>query len=520
MRDDTWLRGVRPIGEGEAADPSAYAAARPVGGEGWPDPDMTLLRSEHGAAPELPLEKVFGSVWARWIAEAADAKGAPPDYIAAAVLAVAGSLIGNARWVSPWNGWAEPPILWVVLIGAPSAGKSPALDAALAPLRALERRLQRDAERDLAAWRERKEAADLALVAWKAETRDALKGEREPPRKPDAADPGPEPQVPRLAVNDATVERLAVILAMQPRGTLAVRDELAGWLANMSRYANGGSDKPFWLEAYGGRAFTVERMSRDPVRVERLTVAVLGGIQPDRLSSLLIKADDDGMLARLLPSWPEPAPVRRPASAPDEAFAEEAFARLYGLAMPTGEYGEPRPWFVPFAEPARVVLDAFRCWVRDEEGREAGLMQSFIGKLPGMAARLALILAHLDWAAGRGALPPDQVTADQFGRAACYVEDYALPMARRAYAEASAPPEERAAQRLARLIVEEGWETFTLRDVTRRARQGLRRNAEVEPALDVLTQAAWIRPDRQASGPKGGRPQLLFRVNPAVRRRP
>jgi hypothetical protein len=297
-------------------------------------PDMTLLRPERGAAPELPLAAVFGPVWGQWIAEAADAKGAPPDYVAAALLAVSGSLIGNARWVAPWAGWAEPPVLWAALIGAPSAGKSPALDAALAPLRAMERRLRRDAERDRAAWAEKDEAAKLALAAWKTEATKALKEGDDPPPKPKAADAGPEPHIPRLAVNDATVERLAVILAKQPRGTLAVRDELAGWLANMSRYANGGSDKPFWLEAYGGRAFTVERMSREPVRVESLTVAALGGIQPDRLASLLIKADDDGMLARLVPVWPEPAPVKRPEVAPDEAFAEEAFARLYGLAMP------------------------------------------------------------------------------------------------------------------------------------------------------------------------------------------
>lgn len=111
------------------------------------------------------------------------------------------------------------------------------------------------------------------------------------------------------------------------------------------------------------------------------------------------------------------------------------------------------------------------------------------------------------------------MTAGHFRRAACYGEDYALPMARRAYAEASVPPEERAAQHLARLIVEERWEEFTQREVTRRERQGLRRNADVEPALDVLTQAGWIRAGRQASGPKGGRPQMRYRVNPGVQAR-
>jgi len=36
----------------------------------------------------------------------------------------------------------------------------------------------------------------------------------------------------------------------------------------MTRYAGGGSDRPFWLEAYGGRGHTVERMGRPPVQVD------------------------------------------------------------------------------------------------------------------------------------------------------------------------------------------------------------------------------------------------------------
>ncbi len=65
----------------------------------------------------------------------------------------------------------------------------------------------------------------------------------------------------------------------------------------MSRYSGGGSDRRFYLKAYGGRAYTVERMGRKPVHIERLTVGVLGGIQPDRLHSLLIRSDDDGLRA-------------------------------------------------------------------------------------------------------------------------------------------------------------------------------------------------------------------------------
>jgi len=47
------------------------------------------------------------------------------------------------------------------------------------------------------------------------------------PARPPEADAREEPHVPKLEVNDATVEGLTKILARQFWGTLVVRDELA-----------------------------------------------------------------------------------------------------------------------------------------------------------------------------------------------------------------------------------------------------------------------------------------------------
>lgn len=485
------------------------------GSRSWPEPDMTLLRPDRGEPPQFPGADVFGETWANWIAAASEAKGAPQDYVAAALLAAAGSLIGNSRWTTIWEGWSEPPILWTMLIGPPSANKSPALDAVMEPLRAVERRIKARAESAHKAWKVKDEAAGLAAAAWRESYKSAVKGNKKPPEKPAEADAGPEPHIPRLIVNDVTIERLADLVSKQPRGILAMRDELSGWLGNMKRYANGGSDQPTWLEVYGGRSHVAERMSRNTY-VERFTVGILGGIQPDKLSSLLLHADEDGMLARLLPIWPALAPLRRPTRPADDGFAERAFERLYGLEMPLDEECAPRPWFIPFDEEARGLMLDFMRWGRDMEAEESGLLVSFIGKSRGFAARLALILAHLEWAGSAEAKPPALVTAAHFGRACHFVAEYLLPMARRAYAEAATPPEERAARALARLIHDERLETFTTRDIVRRERRGLRRIAEVEAALHSLTQGGWVEADRHGSGPKGGRPRVVYAVNPRV----
>jgi hypothetical protein len=175
------------------------------------------------------------------------------------------------------------------------------------------------------------ELAKLAESTWKEAAKAAISKGTTPPARPTGCDAGAPPHIPRLMVSDATIERLGAILAQQPRGTLQMRDELAGWLEGMQRYAGGGTDRPFWLEAFGGRGFTVERMGREPLTIDRLSIGVLGGIQPDRLKSLLFKSDDDGLLARFLPIWPEPAPLRRPQAWADEALMDNALARLLAL---------------------------------------------------------------------------------------------------------------------------------------------------------------------------------------------
>ncbi len=481
----------------------------------WPAPEARFLRPELPAPPALPLDDMFGPIWAAWIRKAAEAKAAPSDYVATALLSVAGATIGNTRWASPWADWAEPPIIWAMAIGTPSMNKSPGFDAVLSPLHKLESEARKRVEAEVSDWKDRAEVAKIAEAAWKEGVKAAMKDGKEVPSKPSSASPGPEPVRPRYAITDATVEKLGVILASQPRGVLQFRDELAGWLHGMTRYSGGGSDRPFWLEAYGGRAFQVERMGRDPVYIDFLSVGVLGGIQPDKLKSLLFKADDDGLLARFLPVWPNPAPITRPSAGGDDGFLSAALERLIALKMPANEDGTLRPWSVPFAEDAANLFQEYRETVRGWETGAEGLLLSFTGKLPGLAVRLSLILAYLDYAAD-GMEQPSVIATAHFGRAAHFVEAYVLPMARRAYADASIPKEERAARRLVSIIRDMRLERFTSGQILAMERAGLSTKADLDPALNALEEANVIRKVIGPTSPKGGRPMRLYVVNPAL----
>ena len=182
---------------------------------------------------------------------------------------------------------------------------------------------------------------------------------------------------------------------------------------------------------------------------------------------------------------------------------------------PSTPSSHPRPWFVPFTEETRALLDDFRKAARGWEFGAEGLLLSFIGKLPGLAVRLSLVLAFLDWVADGGA-EPQEIGRHHFGRAAHLVEAYVLPMARRAYAQASASKAERAARRLVAVIREQGWTRFTSRDVLRLERAGLGTAAALDPALALLEEADCIRAVPIPPTPRGGRPVRMFTVNPAL----
>jgi hypothetical protein len=72
-----------------------------------------------------------------------------------------------------------------------------------------------------------------------------------------------------------------------------VSDELAALFLNMGRYS-GGQDNEFWLEAWNGKDFVVDRMGRPPVVVKHLLIGIMGGFQPDKLSRSF-NGDADGM---------------------------------------------------------------------------------------------------------------------------------------------------------------------------------------------------------------------------------
>jgi hypothetical protein len=480
----------------------------------WPQPDISVIRSARPPAPVMAAEEfnaVFGP-WAGWLKDAAEVKGAPVDFVALSLLSTASAIIGNTRWAVPWEGWKEAPVIWGMLVGDPSSGKSPALDAILDPVKAIDNMLSAEYLSARKEWADKDEIAKMFLAKWKSDAKAAIAEGEEATQRPKEASAGSEPVRERIRITDTTTEKAADLMRDNWRGLLLSRDELSGWLAGMDRYSGGG-DRPFWLEAFGGRGFSVDRKnSPEPVIVDHLSIAILGGTQPDKLDSLLVNTDDDGLLARFLTVFPELVPLARPTAVLDTAKAQHALERLRALEPAIDEQGDKRPYFLHLDEAAQVALQAFRQQCRDWEGEASGLMKSHIGKLSGLSVRVATTLALLDYAMSNGEAVTS-INAAHLGSACHYVGEHLRGHAFRAYGAASQPQEVKGASRIAEIILSERLRSISTREIQRRELAGLQSAREIGPAFAVLKDAGWIE---QIQSTGSGRPSKVFAVNPNV----
>ena len=73
------------------------------------------------------------------MSETAHGAGAPVDYVVQALLASVAGVCGAGVLARVTETWSEPLILWQALVGGPSNGKTPALEALRRPLAAVEK---------------------------------------------------------------------------------------------------------------------------------------------------------------------------------------------------------------------------------------------------------------------------------------------------------------------------------------------------------------------------------------------
>jgi hypothetical protein len=171
------------------------------------------------------------------------------------------------------------------------------------------------------------------------------------------------------------------------------------------------------------------------------------------------------------------------------------------------------------APDAASELQKWRIDVAAMEVGAAGLLLSWLGKLPGLAARIALILEFMWWTGDRGQQQEPIVISETAVLAAIgFLEGYAVPMAKRTFGDAAWPQAERDAATMGKwLLVQRPLPIVVNARALRHKAVLPTRDAErYDAALAELEAASWVRPQPSRGGSKGGRQSKDWAVNPGL----
>ncbi|TDF80440.1 YfjI family protein [Pseudomonas sp. H9] len=473
------------------------------------NPSIVPKSLPSGLARVMPWhDDLLPTALQEYVRDVAERTQCPPDFVGVALVVAISAVVGRKFSIHPkqHDDWTVVPNQWGVIIGRPSAMKTPALKQALRPLDALEARERKQHDMAVEEYRTNSELLDIERKSAKSKATKLIgRGDRIGAREEltKVSSDVKTPVQHRYTVNDSTVEKLGELLNENPNGLLLVRDELGGWLATIQS-EDGSVARAFYLECFDGNgSFTYDRIGRGTMFIESCCLSLIGGIQPSRIASLVNAAIsgelDDGLIQRLqLAVYPDDVREWRLVDRwPNKTAAERVEQIIDHLdQLPSENRTAIR--FNPEAQ------EIFNVWytrhmrkIRSEELHPA--LQSHYLKMPKTIAGLALLFELIE---GRR----ETVGAESTTRAIDWA-NYLMSHAQRLYGAAINAP-----LLGARLILERQQklpEPFTSREVRQKDWTGLGSQDAVNNALAVLAEHHFIVGYEVASE-KGGRPSTRY----------
>ena len=408
------------------------------------------------------------------------------DYVAVAVLAGAGTVLGNRIGILPKEfdeSWVVHSGFWGGIVGSPGSKKTTALTAALKPIHHLEEQAAIQYKHDYAQYKKDKAAFDSAM------------------KKPNGEMPAEpvEPVKKRYLVNDVTYQALGEILSNNPQGILALSDELSGLLQSLDSPGQEAA-RGFFLSGWGGNgSYTFDRIARGSITLNRYLLAVFGGFQPDRIKSYVHSAQsgsskNDGLLQRFqLLVWPDQNDsidlVDRPAN---KLALEKMYAAVTKLKDINSSYFseaivDQRGVVLLHFSPEAQTL--FNKWFIQNEAmlRKTSLTSSensHFSKYRSLIPGLALLYHSLDSHSGAVCLE----CLESSLRFAVYLKSHA----KRIYASVHGHDAAPARSLASKLIVGAMEDGFTKRSLIHKGWANLSQDWQAKLALDSLVELGWL----------------------------
>lgn len=506
--------------------PASGAISAPAGdSDGWPEP-LPLPDDLLPVAPfDYALLPETLEPWARDICERVQCA---PDFVAVSIMAGLGSIIGRKLGIRPQfrTDWTVIPNQWALIVGRPGVLKSPAIEAALAPIKRLAATAMEAYKVDMEHYRIEVRTAKLRAEEGEKLARKTLS--KTPEANVSHLLNIEEPEVPalrRYIAVDSNAASLGELHRQNPNGLLVHRDEMVSLLKSLDR-EDQVEARGFYLTGWNGdSSYTFDRIGRGlNLHIPAVCLSLLGSTQPGRIAEYIRHAvrggaGDDGMIQRFgLLVWPDISSEWRNVDRwPDGEAKKEAY-RVFeyldkldpatiGAQQDTDPNGEPEG--IPFLRFSQKAGEVFLEWRTDLEARlRAGdlhpALESHLAKYRKLVPSLALIL-HL---ANNGT---GQVSERATLQALAWAE-YLETHARRAYSSVSAPEISTAKAIIHRIRKGDLPREFPSWKVWRNNWAMLSDRELVADALRLLTDLGWLAATTYSD--TGGRPATIYIANP------
>jgi len=232
--------------------------------------------------PEVPFPlDVFPDNFRDLAIAYSKAQHCSPEFMAANLLTVTSVAIGNAAILEIKKGWQVRPFIWFLVVGETGSSKSPAINAAIKPIRTLQKIEMARHSSELKKYSEN-------LAAYKKRVKDS--------------DIPTEPiEMRHYYSSDFTMEAMIPMFKVSTHGLLIHVDELAGFFNSMNQYRNGkGSDLEQMLSFFDCGPLKSDRVGKNSY-CDESGGAIIGGIQPKRLPQVFNeKLHENGMVYRFI----------------------------------------------------------------------------------------------------------------------------------------------------------------------------------------------------------------------------
>lgn len=471
--------------------------------------------------PDLLPKSLHG-----WITDIQERMQCPIDFLAIGALIGLAGLIGRKVGIYPkqFDDWMVICNLFGAMIGRPSIMKTPALNEILKPLNRLikmaedeyqQNKLDYEVERTSLEMRKKDAEKELAKAHKMTgpEAKDAVEVAKENLRAILEELEQAQPVERRFIVNDPTIEALGEKLNQNPNGLILVRDEITGWMKTLDR-DDRPNDRAFILECFNGTGFYIyDRIGRGTLKIESLTLSIIGGIQPAKLMPYINGAvnggsGDDGLLQRFqLAVYPDDNKAWQHIDrTPDHEAKDQAFELYQRLAeMPERRTQDGDIIGLHFDESAQPM---FNQWWFDLENQIRAddihpAVESHLAKYRSLIPSLALILELAD---NPQAQSVGVVALNKAIRWGEYLKSHMMRIYNGAIDSETIGAKKILDSR------DKLPDEFKAKEVQQRQWTGLKTTKEVKAALSVLVEHGYLI--EQINTLTGGRPSESYYWNP------